>query len=268
MSSAFSDDPDALYLSDFEMNQSPLFGHMFNIKAIIRQLGRISTAIRQSGTKYRYSRADGSLKKEDFKEYEQHLAVVILTGSIESRAGSINAAIFQPNIFDPDRLTTVQKRLIHANVIRRNRIIYATRYMQEAAKQLRKHDQQPDIVPQALVRNTGAAVVHSSHMAKQKPGPGSSTMQPPLSTTTPSLSRTATDIDSQFDLSKNLAKKRTPSVLTKVTRTGDSLDYPNCPKPRSGEDELLQCPYCANLLPVEYLRSHSRWRYGETQPCY
>ena len=223
---------------------------MFNIKTILGQLVRISTAVRRSGTKYRYRKADASLKEEDFEDLKSHLTFIILMGSIQP------SAAMQFSISDPNRLTTVQKRLIHANIVRRNRIIFATRSMKPVAKPAAQQVQQPQ---QQLLKIAEIPAPKAKPTARLPPRLDELAVPPQApSIVAPSITRTATEIGSQFNW-QAAEPKKTPSVVTRVTRIGAAQDYPSCPDPIS--DELLQCPYCADLLPVEYSKHQSRWRY-------
>ena len=81
----------------------------------------------------------------------KELAIVIFMEGIEARTEepTDNFAI-TAQFTDSSRLTEVQKRLIRANIVRRNRIIFATRSM-KAAKQPKLQQSQVGII---LVLNT------------------------------------------------------------------------------------------------------------------
>jgi hypothetical protein len=234
---------------------------MFHIKTILGQLARISTSIRRSGTKYRYRKADASLKEEDFEDFKTHLTFVILVGSIQPNVEEPAIATpIRPSFLDPKRLTTVQKRLVHANIVRRNRILFATRSMRTVEKPTAQQPQQQlakvvevpapkvDSTPRAPLVSEGLICDEPVVVPRQAP-----------SVIAPSITKTATEIGSQFKWQVMEPKKTTPSIMTRVTRTGAAQDYPNYPEPNS--DELLQCPYCADLLPVGYSKNQPRWRY-------
>ncbi|RDW63072.1 uncharacterized protein DSM5745_10183 [Aspergillus mulundensis] len=109
--------------------------HLLNIKRTLRQLAELSNNIRRSPAKYRYKKADAALKLEDFEDFEAYLKGVILMSSSEFNAQASTTATWQSRrIADSDKLTPVQHRLIYANIVRRNRIIYATRHTQQNKK--------------------------------------------------------------------------------------------------------------------------------------
>lgn len=233
----------------------------FNIKTILDQLARISTAIRRSGAKLRYERADLSLQEQDFEEFKAHLTFIVLMPTIESYSeGSTDGDAVPCHIFDQGRLTTVQKRLIQANIIRRNRILFATQSMKQINDQKRRREEPRQANPAEKV---GPPVLNTTTSTTKEPGQpitDDPRLSPvlPSSIITPSIAQSSTELGSQFDLQAVSRKKATPSVMTKITQTGDCQDYPTCPAPVS--DEFLQCPYCANLLPVEYSKTRSRWK--------
>jgi hypothetical protein len=233
----------------------PFSEQMFNIKTILGQLVRISTALRRSGTKYRYRKADASLKEKDFEDFKEHLTFVVIFGfwippNAEEPA---NAPTKSFSISEPG-LTAVQKRLIYANIVRRNRIEFATRSMKPVAKPATQQVQQQPI-------NIAKIPAPKAEPTTCLPSGPVEPAEPPqaLSIVAQSTTQTATEIDPQFNWQAAEPKKTTPSVMTRVTQIGTTQDYPSCPDPIS--DELLQCPYCADSLPVDYSKHQSRWRY-------
>lgn len=228
---------------------------MFNIKLILGQLVRISTAIRRSGAKFRYRKADESLKEDDFMDFKTHLTAVILMGAIKTGSEQRhNINELHRLVTDSRQLTSVQKRLIHANVLRRNRIMFATRsvHSKKATKS------KPSTTPTRPIAEPSSITLPApeSHRKADK----LVTLTPSVSSAiAPSVAHTATEIGSNIDLGRSAgAQKSSPSVVTRVTRTGAVLDYPSCP--RLNSEDLLQCPYCADILPADYSKNPNRWR--------
>jgi hypothetical protein len=232
----------------------PFSEHMFNIKTILEQLARISTAIRQSGAKYRYQKADASLKEELFEDFKKHLTLVILMGSIKANTEEpVDAFAIQARITDP-RLTTVQERLIRANIVRRNRITSMKPVETPAVQQPQQHLPRIIEAPDATAEPTSRLPQQLTKAVSDKP-----VISPQVpSIKAPSLTQTATEMGSQFNWEQVAEpKKSSASVATRVTRSGAAQDYPSCPKPVSGD--FLQCPYCADMLPESYSKNPSRW---------
>jgi hypothetical protein len=233
----------------------PFSEQMFNVKTILGQLTRISTAIRRSGAKYRYQKADATLKEELFEDFKTHLTVVILMGSIEANTEEpADTTAMRVRITDSKRLTAVQDRLIRANIVRRNRIIFATQSMKPVAQQPQQPPptiiELPDATDKPKLRVlqiSAKAIVDRPVISPQAP-----------SIIAPSITQTATEMGSQFNWQQVAeSKNSSPSVVTRVTRTGAAQDYPSCPKPLY--DDFLQCPYCADMLPDSYSKNASRW---------
>ncbi|TDZ16214.1 hypothetical protein Cob_v010827 [Colletotrichum orbiculare MAFF 240422] len=123
-----SSDASSIYESDLLAEEKE------NIKTILHQLARLSSAIRASGIKYRYAKADATLKEDDFVDLKDHLTALInifhFRNTQSERQFLSDQTELKPEHFintEFDGLTTIQKRLINANIIRCNRVRYATR---------------------------------------------------------------------------------------------------------------------------------------------
>ncbi|KAH8897709.1 hypothetical protein GQ53DRAFT_884487 [Thozetella sp. PMI_491] len=235
--------------------------HLFNITTILDQLARLSTAIRRSGAKYRYQKADDSLKESKFEDLKTHLTVLILRESLQAEPGAVvEGEALRMAVTDPSRLTPVQKRLIHANIVRQNRILFATRNSQPLeAPETQPATQLPRLTTRVEMPSVSVEVQRSLPEDTVAPLPDDISSLKQRSVRAPSITQTATEIGSQFNVEAAVVQKgTTPSVVTRVTRTGAVQDYPSCPEPISSE--YLRCPYCADLLPAAYSKNPSRWR--------
>jgi len=255
-SSEGSDQSEPYPLPSIEEPDGPFSEQAFNIKTILEILTRVSTAIRRSGAKYRHRKADASLNEQDFEDLKKHLAFLIRKGTLQLNGEepvAENSIISQD--LAPELLSAVQQRLIHANVVRRNIIIFATRDKYPLEAPAAEQSQQQDSPGME-----GEPAVHIT------PKPTQTVSDEPIaSLQAPSIKassniQSATDIGSQFNLQAAAFNKTTPSIMTWITRTGATQDYPNCPPHIPGE--ILRCPYCADLLSIEYSSNSSRWRYG------
>ncbi|KAK9853515.1 hypothetical protein MYU51_006699 [Penicillium brevicompactum] len=231
---------------------------MFLVKLIIGHLWRLSTNIRRPGTSYRHRRADIALErdKESFADFKSYLAGII-------RSSSFNAFL---NIHgDPIQLTQVQERLIDANIVRRNRIIFATAST--------NHPEQPPIrrYP-AKPFDFNATSVAAAQFPEDSPEDllqqyaplsveGSTARGLTRRLKTSEISQAAGDLSSQFtsghDPQYPEPKKNDTLAFVGNSEIDGDQDYPACPEPVS--DEALQCPYCGDMLPVEYSRDSSVW---------
>jgi hypothetical protein len=239
-------------------NDSLFSERVFNVQTILGHLARISTAIRRSGTKYRYRKADATLRKEEFEEFRMELVIAVLLSNMEAGSRTAPTSLIA-RITDPNQLTPVQERLIQANIVRRNRIKFATRSKTVKGPSVPQHKPNPPRIIEDLI-----VTAESTASPFQKRGFDTSVMpSQALSIKAPSLTQTATDVGSHLEWQQVIEpKKSTPSVMTRITKTGDDQDYPSCPKPIHGD--FLRCPYCADLLPKSYYKNISRWKYGIT----
>ncbi|RTE82838.1 hypothetical protein BHE90_002605 [Fusarium euwallaceae] len=255
----------------------------FYIETNLKLLAKISIAIRRSGAKLRYLKADAYLKAHsDDDEYTQlrnHLLFLILVGPYEQKLFSelrhrttnkklpkAVEIVIRSWIVDPSRATSNQQRLVEANITRRNRIAYARRFIGKSAVPTRsKEVAAPTIVhtplPDAVLQPTKEPSIFGADA--QEPFPVVDPIEalpispePAKSLTVKTL--TATELGSQFVLPVIVPfepKKGAMSVATKMTQTGIKQDYPVCP----GKKGSFQCPYCVQVLPEDYT-AKSRWR--------
>lgn len=262
--SAFSNENS---ISDNWGHDSDFSEHSFYIRNILSHLARISTSIRQSGSKDRHKRADDTLKdrieEDDFKEFKAFLTLSILTSYLKAdlQKGLSDDLISQTT--SESRLSPVQKNLIQHNLLRRNRIVYATRHLHA------EHKPVPEAPPVVQLQSAIPNVPPPQHRpaeSKSTTAPSKKQVVPhdrPRSLGPSSISNSATAIGSQFNFQQvstpSPPEAKTPSTITKVTRTGAMQDYPDCP-PLMNND-TVQCPYCADILPKEYAKNKSKWRY-------
>ncbi|UPK96304.1 hypothetical protein LCI18_007239 [Fusarium solani-melongenae] len=255
----------------------------FYIETNLKLLAKISIAIRRSGAKLRYLKADAYLKDHsDDDEYTQlrsHLFFLILVGPYEQKLfGELRhraiseqlpkavEIVIRSWIVDPSRATSNQQRLVETNITRRNRIAYARRFISKgAAPNKNKEVAAPTIVPSQLPDAVLRPAKEPSTFGAdaQEPFPITDPIQalpispePAKSLTAKTL--TATELGSQFVLPVIVPfepKKGAMSVATKMTQTGIKQDYPACP----GKKGSFQCPYCVQVLSEDYT-AKSRWR--------
>ncbi|KAF5009795.1 hypothetical protein FDECE_4002 [Fusarium decemcellulare] len=247
----------------------------FYIKTYLGLLSKISIAIRRSGTKLRYMKADEHLKRhsddDEYVELRRHLLFLILIGpyehglfmEIQRRAfnNQVSKAVeivIRSWISDPARATGLQRRLVEANITRRNRINYARHPTKSITisekptaddKELTHPSQTLETLITPAIKQTHTATNIEEHLIVQKPHSNRGESIESL---------TATDLGSQFvlpRLSLLEPEKKTSSIVTKMTQTGARQDYPSCPVSKGS----FQCPYCVQVLSEGYIEK-SRWR--------
>ncbi|KPM38487.1 hypothetical protein AK830_g8089 [Neonectria ditissima] len=242
----------------------------FYIKTNLGLLAKISIAIRRSGTRLRYVKADeyleSHLDNDDYVQLRNHLLFLTLVGPYElvlfrelqhqllqKKISKSVEIIIRLWIIDPARATPFQHRLVETNVKRRNRIMYSSGEASFSIKPQQENAAARRVlpVPEALARPDVRAATDGLNM--EKPSEGKTPPTVVLST----KSLTATELESRFVLPLISAyePKKTLSVATKMTRTGAKQDYPLCPAGKGS----FECPYCHQVLPKEYAVK-SRWR--------
>ncbi|KAL6352965.1 hypothetical protein LRP88_13442 [Fusarium phalaenopsidis] len=255
----------------------------FYIETNLKLLAKISIAIRRSGAKLRYLKADAYLKAHsndnEYVQLRSHLFFLILVGPYEQKLfGELRRLatneqlpkaveiVIRSRIVDPSRATSNQQQLVEANITRRNRIAYARRFISRNAVPTKsKEATAPTIVPSPLPDAVLRPAKEPSTFGAdtQEPFPIADPIQalpispePAKSLTAKTL--TATELGSQFVLPVIVPfepKKGAMSVATKMTQTGIKQDYPACP----GKKGSFQCPYCVQVLSEDYT-AKSRWR--------
>lgn len=195
------------------------------MRIIIGKLVQISAATRNSGSKYCNQRADAALTDEHRLELEAHFRFTLAIGlrDAEPHGNRLTTEELIQKASYVDELTAVQKRLVHANILRQNRIEFAKAWPEKMSEN----------------KDDDLRVLASAEMAQPE-------KQNDLD------AKTAT-----VDLKTTMAKA-TLSVTTKVTQTAEMQDYPQ--RPTSERNRMVQCPYCGDSLSPEDLKSDSRWR--------
>jgi len=247
-------------------------------RSILNGLVRISSKIRKVGTGYRFKSADSTFEANrslsgELRDLESLLNIVIFRArGGHDRQGdaaqqlvefeSSNAATTS-ELAEPHSLlqTTVPVRLIRANLVRRNRIIYAQRTV---GKKTTAADE--DIQPKEVEPTRKAVKPDRTVSESQTPQAtdgltatsGGSKKQPRSEAPSAPATKTATEIGSKYNEGLVLGDRNTASVLTRATLTGIAHEYPPCPKPTP--DGLIQCPYCYNTISGDYAKDRSRWR--------
>lgn len=162
---------------------------------------------------------------------------------------------------DPARLTTVQSRLINANVVRRNRLLYAGAAARSSHQTAEEHRQPLQKQPRAPIH------ILVNQVYQTPAGPLPSHQSPTMSLAEPKQGKSETDhsyvkqpataLESRFSITRALTPGGTTrSAATKMSARLGALDYPKCP---SGM-KSFPCPYCRNILESEYTKKE-KWRY-------
>lgn len=249
--------------SDLVVEDPVVAEHISYVKAILGQLSRLAVAIRKSGTKGRFKKADALLDESAFVELRKHLTVVILREFEDPEARQLPASEKMTRASDCTRLDKVQQRLVHANILRRNRIEVMAQSRNLRTRQMRSAQQPGPLVKSLDMADTSSQAA-AGRAIPQQPEPSLAVPRPaPQESSVAGKSRTVTatatiteagsDLDDRFKL---ILARKSVSVVTAMTRIGASQAYPRCP-PRDMDGSLI-CPYCGDLLPAEYAEPRYR----------
>ncbi|KAG5744879.1 hypothetical protein H9Q70_012424 [Fusarium xylarioides] len=163
--------------------------------------------------------------------------------------------VFRAYLYDASRLTPIQRRLINANVVRRNRLIHAGNA--EKAQPRTKNDE-PQLLQRLPIANE---VTPQSQAEKRKldhPGQvpaAAPSYTPPISRKS-FVSQAATGLASNFSITTALVPmKKTKSAATKMSARVATIDYPKCPATKGP----FPCPYCPSILSHAYTE-RTKWR--------
>ena len=193
-------------------------------------------------TSARSSLTDSSITLPDIAETE-------VTHQFEPRPWP--TTVMRKFLMDPNRVTGIQKRLLNANVKRRNRFEIA----RKNAKPLKQKPQQDAAPAETSPQPPKPQTI-------PMPPPSSAPQNPPLlekfQMKAPTVARTvlsATELGSQLHLPDT--KKPTLSKITVVSGRGAKMKYPRQPQV-DGDRQTFECPYCCQVLPVVYAKDG--WR--------
>lgn len=244
--------------SEDEVSNAVLAELISYVKMIIGQLQRISLAIKKSGNKYRFERVDATLDEDTLENFRKYLTTIILMGFEDTEARELNTTQKIKRASDYSRLSSIQRRMVRANMLRRNRIEAATgsQTKQHCSTSAEKHQESVSYAENPTAFETTSRV---SRPEISQPAPSIT-----VTTTCRSATReeamleaativaSATEVGSKLDI-KHLLAKRPTSTATRMTRIGASQIYPGCPGARP--DGAVICPYCNDILPEEYSMS-------------
>ncbi|KAL8327943.1 hypothetical protein RB597_003991 [Gaeumannomyces tritici] len=168
--------------------------------------------------------------------------------------------VFRAYFCDPARLTIVQRRLIDANVVRRNRLDHAGRSRKTPSCAPEGQSQ-----PAPQTKPPTQSMVQRSSLAAGNVAPSLRASRPTTRSkqgaqaTKSFVTQPATALESKFSIMGALApapRSTARSAGTKMSARVGHLDYPSCP---TKEDRPFPCPYCPMILPQDY-KVKEKWR--------
>ncbi|KAJ5235397.1 NACHT nucleoside triphosphatase [Penicillium citrinum] len=245
-----------------------------NVDATFDNLASIAVAIRHTGRKSRLLKADKSFDPNILDDLRTHLECITLIGRTLSAESHQEHHENDPLWWEDEMkgtLTPLQRRLIEANLQRRNRFLYAQRHSKKLAhRELSVFVSQTQTVgPQPPEPERVATPSAQMNVQFQQPGP-SVQKEPPLASV-PTLSGTSASVPesklewkesqdviqvpmSQFTSIACVAKYPMLASLHKSSSQGMNRIEFDQPK-------ILKCPCCCEALPNGVIQSMNAWKF-------
>ncbi|KAK8092842.1 hypothetical protein PG999_014429 [Apiospora kogelbergensis] len=214
---------------------------MRDVEQLMNQLAKISLAIRNAGTTSRFRKADKLFHPGDYIDLRTYLENIV-----RSRPpGPLGVGLDGLR----NDITPAQKRLVGANLRRRNRFVYFMRHAQKLA--MATAPTSPVNIPldpnrREDYRELASTIPHEPLDMK----PRSIGRVPDL---------TETNASSLGTLPPLLPVKAPSSrvTMTQVTLTAAKVVYPKPPKVKAGLQQF-KCPCCCQSLPLLY-QENTHW---------
>lgn len=225
-------------------SEQPLASAKKDVEEVIDHLARLTVAIRKTGTISRFQKADRVFSPEDHQSLQAHLEIVIRSRGTEGAWEGFQAG--------PNSLTGVQTRLIHANLRRRNRFLYAQRHAEKLAfEKPLPHIPPPQPVP-SVIRSTelkSHALTPSQRVPAQKP----------VTDSFHDLTATsASQVQEKIPHVPVRIASPSQAAMTQITTTAAKISYPHPPKLQDGHN-TFKCPCCCQTLPAMFQQS-TQWK--------
>ncbi|KAI1742164.1 WD40-repeat-containing domain protein [Xylaria scruposa] len=243
-------------------NKSDIQDIISNVNSTIDSLAILGVQIRRSGRQSRLRKADSSFDKnrEKYRKFRAHLACIIASKPTENgRPVNEGKEIHSVDYFANLKLTSIQERLIEANLRRRHRFLEAQRHS-HGLKDISTKAYQP-ITPQQTIAEMPSS--HTKQGANSTPaGNVAVTMQErqalptnhrhnaPMTTVT-----SASGLDSKWGGLRD--SRQTKSTVTRITTITAAAKYPKAHTP--SEQKLIKCPCCCQAIPASEVEG-SQWK--------
>lgn len=219
---------------------------MMSVDSTLDQLNNLSLAVRRAGSQLRLQKADSRFNRSDHSSLETFLKFWVLTCT------STKPIPLDSSADDRHHLSPIQLRLIEANLIRRNRFLYAQRHSkrmlrdkQTTVQSAQLPAEPDDTLPLDKSAQPGLLPPrHDLPAVGQQPGVS---LKPAADNSTATRLETATEI-----------LRDTTGRDSQITSTALRVRYPNPPKIRSAA-RFFKCPCCCQTLDRGFSLG-SRWR--------
>lgn len=219
---------------------------MDDVQDTLGQLARVTIAIRKAGASSCWQKADASFDFNDpqSQALRRHLEILLLAkpsenGTLqarESRQGVILYSAVDRNVeIDSKSLSKITKRLIEANLRRRNRFLYAQLHAETLSNRVKAQDSESQDTLHTMKpsRSPILSVPAGRKDVKEEPVNVESTT-------------TATAVQGMIIMPAHQTIK---PVTTVISVTTSRIRYPNPPAVKM-DQTIFQCPCCCQVLPI------------------
>ncbi|KAM6534498.1 hypothetical protein FALCPG4_004132 [Fusarium falciforme] len=237
---------------DLQEKHQSLEEALLDIESALGSLASLALAVRRTGKRSRLHKADRLFNEEEHSELKQHLECIAVLRPGER--GYSSHRLKQKL----EALTPVQRRLVVANLRRRNRFLQARRH--STGLKRRKPDLSSiseDAVNQAHqpIASPDLEIPILIHPVVEQPP------KLPKNSDAPTVSGTSASVpESKLRYTDPALKKPEASTpRTEVTRITATAHYPR-PQLPDDNQHMFQCPCCYQTLPVQDVKTNARWR--------
>ncbi|OJJ05996.1 hypothetical protein ASPVEDRAFT_140082, partial [Aspergillus versicolor CBS 583.65] len=217
---------------------------MRDVEELLDQLGQLGLVIRRAGKRSRFVKADQRFRPEEHEMLESHLTSMLLMWSCSHPTPG--APVSGP-------LTEIQNRLVHSNMKRRNRFLYAQTHSLGLA---------PAHVNRLKSESTAATPTIESNFPQHSPREGDKADRKPREGRdgVPQTRQTVTTASAISDsFAKDTLDVPPPKgTSTMLSTTVGSLEYPRPPRLKETA-RVFRCPCCCQTLPAD-MATPSRWK--------
>ncbi|KAI0515129.1 hypothetical protein F5B22DRAFT_608481 [Xylaria bambusicola] len=255
-------------------NKSDIMDIMSNVNSTIDSLAILGVQIRRSGRHSRLRKADTSFDKnrEKYHKFRAHLACIITSRPTEDgRPVDEGEKLHSVDYFVNLKLTSIQERLIEANLRRRHRFLEAQRHsygLKEASVKANQGESPHNITEMPSTYTEEGAVTQvetlqninetlSTHTEK-----GAVTrheiqtsLSNPRHNAPMTIVTSASGLDSAWGGLRN--NRRPESTATRITTITATARYPKAHA--SSEQKLIKCPCCCQAIPASEAEA-SQWK--------
>lgn len=234
-------------------------GSIQNLDSAIKNLALIGTAIRRTGRASRNRRADQTFNPDEFPELRAHLeCVVLLRPGHNGLFHKTDNGSYTTDI-NPSKLSSLQKRLIEANLRRRHTFLVAQKRSrtQKNVQTLPVPKPADSPLKQPLPTAVNSQDPRPAIPKGKEPTPHIPHI-PHRPHTISGFSRASTaEGPLQYSLSAGI---NTPEpAKTQITFIASDSEFPRAP-PRPLNRAIAKCPCCCQSLPVEILSNPLLWK--------